>query len=120
MTCQMQVMPEACSVGEELFTNRQSYSWLFLPEANKAVLAQKQSAGPTECFSAQLGLLTVTGAGEIKAEPRCETSWQTVGCHWAAGAHKRLPVFCAQDAVGAEMFSAHNFSCLQVFDHKAA
>lgn len=93
----MQVMPEACSVGEELFTSRQShYSWLFLPEANKAVLAQKQSAGPTECLSAQLGLFTVTGAGEIKAELRCETSWQTVARQRAAGAHKRLPVFCAQ------------------------
>lgn len=63
----MQAMPGACSAGEGLLASMQSKSWLSLPEANKAILAQRQSAGPTECLSAQLGLRTGIGAGEVKA-----------------------------------------------------
>lgn len=43
-----------------------------------AVLAQKKSAGPSECFSAQLGLRTVSSAGEVKPGLRCETFWQII------------------------------------------
>lgn len=65
--CQMQVMPGAPSVGEELLAHAQSESWLPVPEGHKALLAQGQSAAPTECLSAQLGLCTVLSAGEVKA-----------------------------------------------------
>lgn len=65
-------------MGEELFTSRQSYSCLSLPGVNMAVLAQKKSAGPSECFSAQLGLRTVSSAGEVKPGLRCETFWQII------------------------------------------
>lgn len=66
-------------MGEELLASVQSSSCLSLPEANKAVLAQRQSEALVPSWSDAQSLVLE----RLKLGCGCEMFWQTASYPWA-------------------------------------